>query len=368
MAGLVNPNRDNLNDISIPIGYESDIKKRVRNWCFTLNNYTQEELIKIGKWDFDSYLVVGREIGENGTPHLQCYLEMKNGKSFTTLTKLNSRIHWEERMCKDPKRAADYCKKGEQTKDEWHSLGCKGPHFGLNAVFEERGVISKVQGERTDIHNLMNKIISREITDTADIARTNPVMYMKYYKAIEKVDNQAIQLITRESLGITTIGEWYYGETGVGKSEYVFNRAKELGESVYEYADDGVWQDEYKGQDCYIIDEFRADMYLYRELLKMIDKRNFKLRRRNIPSRPFICKRVMITSSQSPWQCYNKLAAEDKIGQLIRRLKIFTRSHFSEPWVQIFEDPDDIQKKPYDENNLPIIQPSAVKNPYRKRF
>lgn len=39
--------------------------------------------------------VIGKEIGENGTPHLQGYVEYKNPISFESLKKVNTRIHWE---------------------------------------------------------------------------------------------------------------------------------------------------------------------------------------------------------------------------------------------------------------------------------
>jgi len=43
--------------------------ERSRNFVFTLNNYTTEEVELVKEWDC-KYLIFGKEIGESGTPHL----------------------------------------------------------------------------------------------------------------------------------------------------------------------------------------------------------------------------------------------------------------------------------------------------------
>ena len=48
-----------------------------RAYCFTLNNYTEEEYQSIISTKYD-YIVVGQEIGETGTPHLQGFIYHAN--------------------------------------------------------------------------------------------------------------------------------------------------------------------------------------------------------------------------------------------------------------------------------------------------
>ena len=50
---------------------------KARAYCFTLNNYTEEEYNKIIATNYD-YIVVGKEVGENGTPHLQGFIHHVN--------------------------------------------------------------------------------------------------------------------------------------------------------------------------------------------------------------------------------------------------------------------------------------------------
>ncbi len=70
---------------------------RVRRVCFTLNNYTDDEVVTLSHY-FEEHgkYIIGKEVGEEGTPHLQGYVEFKGQKRFSTLKKLNQRIHWEK--------------------------------------------------------------------------------------------------------------------------------------------------------------------------------------------------------------------------------------------------------------------------------
>lgn len=43
--------------------------QQAKHWCFTINNYTVEETTP-NPIQF-TYLVIGKEVGENNTPHLQ---------------------------------------------------------------------------------------------------------------------------------------------------------------------------------------------------------------------------------------------------------------------------------------------------------
>lgn len=92
----------------------TELQTRFRPYCVTLNNWTEAEYQAI-LTDFRkraSYFVIGKEVGESGTPHLQIYVYFKNEREFTSLKKLMPRAHIK---CKYPnsthKQASDYCKK-----------------------------------------------------------------------------------------------------------------------------------------------------------------------------------------------------------------------------------------------------------------
>lgn len=72
--------------------------KRVRRWCMTINNYTDKQFA-LAQQFFDekkSQYIIGKEIGkENGTKHLQIYVEFPNGISLTRLKKVFPTAHLE---------------------------------------------------------------------------------------------------------------------------------------------------------------------------------------------------------------------------------------------------------------------------------
>lgn len=89
---------------------------RTRGYCLTINNYTEieyENIIKKLDEEYEKnsvvHYVVGREVGQSGTPHLQMFLYYKNARTFTAMKKQYKTAHIEE-MKGTPKEASDYCK------------------------------------------------------------------------------------------------------------------------------------------------------------------------------------------------------------------------------------------------------------------
>lgn len=64
----------------------------------TLNNWTEdkfETVLWFGR-EHCNYMVVGKEVGESGTPHLQGYFSLKRKLSILSLKdKLSDRAHFE---------------------------------------------------------------------------------------------------------------------------------------------------------------------------------------------------------------------------------------------------------------------------------
>ena len=84
-----------------------------RRWCFTLNNYSEEECELSEKLDCNS-IIVGKEVGECGTKHLQGFIKFKLPKRLAALKKLSDRAHWEKAKGSDLQNL-EYCSKQEVT-------------------------------------------------------------------------------------------------------------------------------------------------------------------------------------------------------------------------------------------------------------
>lgn len=103
---------------SLPVKKQISPSKR---WCFTMNNYTDEEystIVRLCK-EFCSLAICAKEVGKGGTPHLQGYLEFLvkrrprsvfqmalqgaqtcaeywKGSCYEEAKKLPMAIHWEK--------------------------------------------------------------------------------------------------------------------------------------------------------------------------------------------------------------------------------------------------------------------------------
>lgn len=71
--------------------------RKVRRVAFTINNYTQDELTQLHMcFEEKKFLyILGKEIGSNGTPHIQGYFEAKNPILFSTIKRIMPRAHIE---------------------------------------------------------------------------------------------------------------------------------------------------------------------------------------------------------------------------------------------------------------------------------
>ena len=65
------------------------------NWCFTINNYDDTDIIDVSKWPA-RYTIYGKEKGENGTPHLQGFTVLQKQARLGGVKKLHGKAHWEQ--------------------------------------------------------------------------------------------------------------------------------------------------------------------------------------------------------------------------------------------------------------------------------
>lgn len=86
-----------------------------RNWCFTLNNYNNDDIEKFKNIPKCNY-VFQEEIGENETKHLQGFIAFDRAKTFTAVKKIDSKAHWE--VCRDKKASILYCCKQDTRNGE----------------------------------------------------------------------------------------------------------------------------------------------------------------------------------------------------------------------------------------------------------
>lgn len=266
-------------------------------WCFTLNNWTELEYEAI--WAIEcSYLVVGKEVGEKGTPHLQGYIKMNK-----------------------------YCKKVEAIRllGERTSVRCARGSAAQNTTYcskdgnvAVKGVLSE-QGKRTDIEVLLEAV--QEDTPEWELWKEMPNVMNSCLRSYDRMKacwakEQAIQQAEDK---IKPEVHVLWGKTGVGKTTAV---EEEYGIRNIAYAEWGdsshIWWNGYENEENIIINDFYGNLplcYMLRLLgdncMRLNAKNTFTYRR---------AKRIFITSNVHPREWYNPDSIpEEKLKALFRR-------------------------------------------------
>lgn len=86
----------------------------VLNYCATLNNYSTEDWNELTRPNSKlQYIIVGKEVGESGTPHLQIYFQLAKQCKLQTIKNWGGpwkKMHLESARG-TPEQASTYCKK-----------------------------------------------------------------------------------------------------------------------------------------------------------------------------------------------------------------------------------------------------------------
>lgn len=249
-----------------------DRVSRLRNFVFTVNNYTDVEKSNVNEFAARCrYLVYGEEVGESGTPHLQGYAELTRLTRFNKIKELLPRAHIEKRRG-TAKQAAQYCKK--------------------EGKFREFGEISR-QGARSDVLELYEMV--KEGKSDYELQEYNAQAYCRYYKGVDRFRFNTCRQDNKYSPVEVLV---WWGPAGVGKTR----RAYELAPDLYRVVDP-QWWDGYQGQDTILLDDFYGGIK-YSYFLQITDGYKFQLPIKG----GYTWKqwsRVIITSNDPPENWYS---------------------------------------------------------------
>lgn len=182
---------------------------RSKYWVFTANNYTELDvsllagLYEAGKF---TYLVYGKEVGANGTRHLQGYFELPQRYRFAQVKAMLPSYHLETRRG-TAQEASEYCQK--------------------DGDFVQYGTISRSeQGRRRDLERVASMV--KEGLTIKEIAEEEPQAYIKYYKGIVeliKTINPVYENTPHTEKRFDLDFDWtktqvFLGPAGCGKTTY----------------------------------------------------------------------------------------------------------------------------------------------------
>lgn len=216
---------------------------RSRNFCFTVNNYTDTDIKDMERLrDACTYCVYSREVGDDGTPHLQGYCVTLVRCYFSALIKLAPRAHFEVRKAHTHAEAADYCK----------GL-CEKKHFVFNPTTVESGTLP-VDGDCAAVGKLAERARWEQARIAAKAGRFDDIpadIYMRTHTACHKI--AAAHQEQLPSLAELDFHYWF-GPTGTFKT---LTSRKE--NPIHYLKPINKWWDGYDGQPCVLIDELQPE-------------------------------------------------------------------------------------------------------------
>lgn len=266
----------------------------VKDWCFTLNNYTDgevEDLKNSLEGDGIKYAVFGYEVAESGTPHLQGFLSLTKRKRFTAVKSIvHERAHIEPR--KGTKlQAIEYCKKDDNYVE-----------------FGDVSMANGNQGGRSDLAIVGDMV--KEGESLAAICEAHPTTYIKYHKGIVAAKVTLAKPYKPNDLR----GLWFYGKPGSGKTRFVHDTFPD----IY-LKQQNKWWDNYQGEKYVLLDDLDTDVLAHH--LKIWADRypasgEVKGGTVNLEHDYFI-----VTSNFRPFEIFSKLP-QDTIDAIERRFTL----------------------------------------------
>lgn len=267
-----------------------------------MNNFTEEEYEALVKYEA-KYHVIGKEVGESGTPHLQGFLISAKALRLSAMKKLNGRAHWEAARGTS-EQAADYCKKDKD--------------------FIEVGSLPKTAAEAGGQAEKDRWEEARKRAREGDYDAIPADIYIRYKRALHDIHKDAMP---KPPDAEGTTGVWIWGRAGVGKSRMARHRYPDAYPKMQ-----NKWWDGYQGEAHVILDDFDSKELAH--LLKIwADRYAFVAETKG----GAICIRpqTIVVTSNYPIDDVKFAFDLDTIEALTRR---FTVVHLTEPW-----EPDVVQ-------------------------
>lgn len=320
-----------------------------RSWFFTVNNYTENDytaFINVSELLEYTWLVVGKEVGEQGTPHLQAAITLKKPMRFNAVrASYGNRVHVEK--IRNQKAAFDYCKKeGDFFEDD-----------------------NRKQGKRTDIDKLIETVNTG--ATLRNVAIEHPREFIKYPHGVEKYFT-IFHNTSRPDDWTKLNHQWHFGPTSCGKTTYCKQLAREEFGSANRVGDEeddeifwianieqsnGFWNG-YENQPVIIFDDIRKNLMMFHLWLRVLDTNPMTINIKN-STRKLSSTRIYITAPDDPIDMWDNHT--EKVDQLVRRLNggIFRWSYDETGWGK----KEDVTKEMFTKAKLPIGMFHRMFNP-----
>ena len=278
------------------------------------------------------------EKGEPAEDHVHVMMSFENARSVNSIAKaLGDEPQYLQKWTRNEGNGYSYLIHATEKSINKHKYPPENVKANFNYLEEMRRITEKVKKsiQTADSSILLNSLYKGEITKEQLERKLNGSQYGRMKRQIEDVWSKHLQFQAAEwreemkKSGKRIKVIWISGEAGTGKTSL----AREYAEKTNQpYFITGISRDlfqNYSGEHTMIIDELRADMMKYADLLRILDPFGSQVM---APSRysdkPLVCDLILITSPYNPAEFYKQLFSRipsgsvDGLEQLLRRITL----------------------------------------------
>lgn len=266
---------------------------RSKGWCFTINNHTEEdhkEITALAGHKHLKYLVCGKEVGEEGTPHIQGYCYLNVEKSRKNMSKMLTRANLRpakgsaEQNYNYCSKDGDFIETGTRPISQKRKGELGAEYWAEQLSLAKKGRIDECDPKLQITHDLALHRIA---------ARNAPV----------PIDNKDMEHL------------WYYGPTGSGKTL----KARTDNPGYYDKLLN-KWWDDYKGESVVLIDDFDIRHEMLGSFLKRwADHGPFRAEYKG-GSKLIRPSKIIVTSNWKPDEIWPK--EPQTLDPILRRYKV----------------------------------------------
>lgn len=273
-----------------------------KRWCFTLNNYTQEELAEVHRYVRENchYAVVGAEKAATSTRHLQGYMHLRRKSRISSLKSgCFGRAHLEvaKGSALDNTR---YCSKEDRSPFIHGEIPTSVGREDLKGPSRDELAETFSASVRAEGH-----------TGIVKWASINPGAW--FFDGRRITDNFLMLHRPEDRPGIYV--EWLWGQPGVGKSR----KAHMDLPAAYIKEPRTKWWTGYLLEKTVIIDDFGPNSIDINHLLRWFDRYKCLVETKG-GMVPLLADRFIVTSNFTPQECFT-----DKEGVIHRQVPALLR-------------------------------------------
>nr|QJQ37741.1 replication-associated protein [Cressdnaviricota sp.] len=235
-------------------------------------------------------MVIDKEVGSEGTPHLHLFLHLEKPEYLSYLKKVCERAHWEP--VKNRGKCIEYCSKGEV-------------------------VVSRLL-EQPRKRQLSDAVQCLREQGMAGVARAYPEQFVLHARGLQALQQALLSGVPKPVPRVS----WYWGTTGSGKTRAAMEGVNADNIYVIEQPptkQGNLWFDGYCGQSRAVLDDYRPYWCSFSFLLRLLDRYDIQ-----VPVKGgfvhFIPEEIIITTPKNIEDTFLNYRSEEDILQIKRRV------------------------------------------------